>query len=135
MSRRYTQAELEAYLEEGLPPGEMAVLESSLREQPKLVDQLSMINGRRDAGLHSLGAIWRRHRLSCPSREQLGSYLLNALGAEHCEYVAFHVEKIGCRFCRANLEDLKRRQTEASEAVETRHQKYFHTSQGYLRGE
>ena len=36
-----------------------------------LAKQLIAIHRRRDAGLHSLGEIWRRHRLSCPSRQEL----------------------------------------------------------------
>ena len=82
MSRRITQSELEAYLEEALPPEEMAAIEQELRARPELLTRLSAINGRRDAGVHSVGEIWRRTRLSCPSREHLGSFLLAALDDE-----------------------------------------------------
>ena len=60
MARRFTESELEAYLDEALNPDEMALIESALRKQPELVQLLSAINARRDAGLHSLGEIWRR---------------------------------------------------------------------------
>src|SRR6187455_3449325 len=82
MSLRYTTSELEAYLEEALSPEEMATIEKAIRAKPELARQLSEINGRRDAGLHTLGEIWRRHRVSCPTREQLGSHLLGVLSAE-----------------------------------------------------
>ena len=49
----------------------MAAIEEALRGSDDLQKRLTAINGRRDAGVHSLGEIWRRHRLSCPSREQL----------------------------------------------------------------
>ena len=89
---------------------------------------------RRDAGVHSVGEIWRRQRLSCPSREQLGSFLLGALDdGPHANYITFHLQKIGCRFCQANLEDLRRQQEETAETVKTRRTKYFQSTAGHLR--
>ena len=135
MSGEYTTSELEAYLDEALSPAEMAELERALRETPELVQELAAINARRDAGVHTLGEIWRRQRLSCPTREQLGSYLLGVLDAEQAEYISFHIEKTGCRFCRANLDDMRRRQEESNETVTSRRTKYFQSSAGYLRGD
>src|SRR5687767_16011825 len=80
---RLTQSDLQAYLDEALAPAEMAEIEVELRKKPELLKQLAAINARRDAGVHSVGEIWRRQRLSCPTREQLGSYLLGALDQEH----------------------------------------------------
>ena len=133
MSRKFSSTDLESYLDEALPPEQMAELEQQMREDPELGKRLASINGRRDAGVHSLGEIWRRQRISCPTREQLGSYLLGALAPEHADYIAFHMEKAGCRFCRANHDDLKAQQEEANDAVATRRQKYFQSSAGYLR--
>jgi anti-sigma factor RsiW len=133
MTRPFTQAEMEAYLDESLPAEEMARIEKALREAPNLAGQLTAINARRDAGLHSLGGIWRRHRISCPSREQLGSYLLETLSAETAQYVEFHIQVAGCRCCQANLADLEAQQAEAQEAVQSRRRKYFQSSAGYLR--
>jgi hypothetical protein len=128
-----TQADLEAYLDEGLPTEVMAAIERALRDQPALQKQLTAINTRRDAGLHSLGEIWRRHRLSCPTREQLGSFLMNVMDKEAAGYVQFHLEVVGCRTCLANLHDLKNRQTDEPAAVDTRRKKYFQSSAGHLR--
>ena len=133
MRKRLSQAELESYLDEDLAPEQMAEIETALRDDPKLVDVLSMLNGRRDSGVHSLGAIWRHNRISCLTREQLGSYLLDALDVDLSAYIAFHVERIGCRVCRANLEDLKRQQEESNEVTADRRDKYFQSSAGYLR--
>jgi len=126
------QYELEAYLDEALPPDEMARIEHALRRHPEYVDQLSTINTRRDAGIHTLGEIWRRHRLSCPTRGQLGSYLLGALPEELADHVAFHVEVVGCRWCQASLGDLRQKEAESPGTVETRRRKYFQSSAGYL---
>jgi hypothetical protein len=133
MPRPYSSAELEAYLDEALPVEHMARLEQALRSDPNLVRQLAAINGRRDAGVHSVGEIWRRHRLSCATREQLGSFVLGVLPKEAADYLAFHLEVVGCRVCRANLTDLQKQQAESGDAVQTRRRKYFQSSAGYLR--
>ena len=132
---KFTTAELEAYLDEALPAERMAAIEDALRQDAALQQQLTATNGRRDAGVHSVGDIWRRHRLSCPSREQLGSFLLGVLGTEASEYVTFHVDSIGCRYCAASLEDLRAQQSAAASSVEKRRQRYFQSSAGYLHKE
>jgi len=133
MPKPLRQSDLDAYLDEALPPEEMARVEQALRNDPELRARVATINARRDAGVHSLGEIWRRHRLSCPSREQLGSYLLEALPDEAADYITFHLEVIGCRHCRANLTDLEQQEAEAPHEVETRRRKYFQSSVGHLR--
>jgi hypothetical protein len=130
---RISQSDLQAYLDEALPSEQMAAIEAELRNKPELLKQLAAINARRDAGVHSVGEIWRRHRLSCPTREQLGSYLLGVLHNDETHYIDFHVQTIGCRFCQANLEDLQRQQKETAEAAKSRRTKYFQSTAGHLR--
>ena len=135
MARTFSNAELEAYLDESLPIERMTAIEEVLRRDESLTAQLAQVIGRRDAGLHSLGAIWRRNRLSCPSREDLGSYLLGVLPADVKDYVAFHLDTVGCRYCLANVEDLRAQQDAAeSNKTEIRRQRYFQSSAGYLSG-
>ena len=129
----FTQSELEAYLDEDLAADEMARVEDALRSEPQLAETLAALNVRRDSGMHSVGGIWRRARISCPTREQLGSFLLQAVDDAHADYIRFHVETIGCRACQANLEDLRQQQEEAAEVVDTRRRKYFQSSAGYLK--
>jgi anti-sigma factor RsiW len=126
-------ADLEAYLDEALPPQEMAAIENALREDRELVARLAAIHARRDVGVHSLGEIWRSGRLSCLSRQQWGSYLLGALSEELADYATFHLQVVGCRTCQANLSDLKQQQADAGETVQVRRRKYFQSSAGYLR--
>jgi anti-sigma factor RsiW len=133
MPQQITDSDLEAYLEEALTPQQMAAVEQELRARPHLLKRLSEINSRRDAGMHSLGEIWRRNRISCPTREQLGSYLLGVLDDEQTDYVRFHLEAVACRLCHANLHDLERRQAESDDSVVVRRRKYFDSSAGYLR--
>ncbi len=129
----FSDAELEAYLEESLAPEMLARIEAVLRAQPEQFERLSRIVSRRDAGVHSLGEIWRRNRASCPTRETLGSFLLGVLDDEHADYIAFHLETIGCRYCQANLADLQRRNEESNDTVATRCRRYFQSSAGYFR--
>ncbi|HEY2838001.1 MAG TPA: hypothetical protein VGJ26_02550 [Pirellulales bacterium] len=129
---RITQSDLQAYLDEALSPPEMTAIEAELRSRPDLLKQLAAINARRDAGVHSVGEIWRRQRLSCPTREQLGSYLLGALEAQQAAYIEFHLRQIACRYCQANLDDLRRQQEENAETVQTRRTKYFQSTAGHL---
>jgi anti-sigma factor RsiW len=133
VSRPVFKPDLESYLDEALPPEEMAQVEKLLRKDRRLLAELAAINARRDAGVHSLGEIWRRHRVSCPSRHQLGSYLLGALPDEVADHVAVHLDLVGCRYCRANLADLEHQQAEAPDAVQSRRRRYFQSSAGFLR--
>src|SRR5436190_4448417 len=133
MPADFSNSELEAYLDEALPTDRMAAIEESLRGSEELQKRLTAVNGRRDAGVHSLGEIWRRHRLSCPSREQLGSYLLGVLPRDESDYIKFHIETIQCRYCTASAGDLKSQQSAAEIDVAHRRQKYFQSSVGHLR--
>jgi hypothetical protein len=54
-----------------------------------------------------LSQVWQAHRLSCPKRSTIGKYLLGTLEPAWQEYVAFHLDRLGCAFCRANLADLQ----------------------------
>jgi hypothetical protein len=131
----HTDADLEAFLDEALPAERMAQLEVALRDDQELKQRLTAVLGRRDAGVHSLGAIWRRRRLSCPSREQLGSHLLGVLDLAHDEYVRFHLTVVECRYCQASLEDLCDQHSAAEEEVVVkRRSRYFQSSAGYLSG-
>ena len=134
MAIELSDSELEAFLDEALPSERMAAIEDALRKDDPLQQRLTAINGRRDAGVHSLGEIWRRHRLSCPSREQLGSYLLGVLPRDASDYARFHLDTIECRFCQASIADLRAQQSAAEAHIaERRRQKYFQSSAGYLR--
>jgi RNA polymerase sigma factor (sigma-70 family) len=67
-----------------------------------------------------LSEIWEEQRPSCPKRSTLGGYLLGTLDSDWQGYVAFHVNRLGCRFCLANLEDLRRQTAEEPRVVRER---------------
>ncbi|MAT68393.1 MAG: hypothetical protein CMJ58_02610 [Planctomycetaceae bacterium] len=132
----YSDTQLDAFLDEALPPEMMAEIEAAMRDDESLKERLATIVGRRDAGLHSLGAIWRRRRLTCPTREQLGSRLLGVLDPALDEYVTFHLEVVGCRVCQASLADLQQRSAaEEATGAAARRQRYFQSSAGLLHAD
>ena len=133
MSHPFSNSDLEAFLDEALPTERMAAIEDALRNDGELQKRITAVNGRRDAGVHSLGEIWRRHRLSCPSRDELGSFLLGVLPPEQERHLALHLETVGCRYCQSNLQDLRSRQAEAAEVSTARRKRYFQSSAGYLK--
>src|SRR5688572_2801692 len=101
----YSDGELLAYLDELLPADRASVVERTLRDSAALRQRAALLARRRDQGGHTVGEIWRRYRLSCLTRSQLGAYLLGTLDPAHAEYVEFHVRTVGCRLCSANLHD------------------------------
>lgn len=128
-----TIEDLHTYLDEGLSDVETARVERALRQSAPLRQLLRSIMHERDRGEHTVGAIWRRYRISCPSRDHLGSYLLNVLDESLHEYVRFHLDVIGCSYCQANLTDLRNRQQEPTAKVQQRRRKLFESSAGLLR--
>ena len=127
-----TREVLTHYLDDALSEGETAQVEQALRESESLRRLLRVVMQERDRGDHSLGAIWRRERLSCPTREQLGSYLLRAIDDDLLGYIEFHLQTIGCPFCQANLADLQTLQQEPAPRTQNRRRKFFESSAGYL---
>jgi hypothetical protein len=129
-----TDAVLFAFLDEGLPPPQMAAIEQQLRTDQGLMKRLAHLRSAREVGVHTIGGIWREHRVSCPSRETLSGYLMELLTDEEAGYVQFHIHRIGCRQCAANLEDLQgAAKSVSAEPAKKRSRKYFETSVGRLR--
>jgi hypothetical protein len=128
-----SDSQLLQYLDDVLPPEITAQLESLLRQQPELRARLMALSEQRDQGGHTLGEIWRRERLSCIPRHELGNYLLGTAQPAWRDYIRFHVQEMGCRVCLANLHDLQQSEQEQSSARQGRQRRYFETSAGTLR--
>ncbi|HEY2251486.1 MAG TPA: hypothetical protein VGH74_10520 [Planctomycetaceae bacterium] len=133
MPTDFTDAELLAFLDEGLSVERMAAIEHELRQSAELRTRTATLRQQRDSSGHSVGEIWRRERLSCPSRHQLGSFLLDALPAPLTDYIRFHLETIGCRYCAANLDDLRQSAPQESTETAQRRQRFFESSAGQMR--
>jgi DNA-binding phage protein len=128
-----TREQLHAYLDDALSDAETAKVEQALRGSETLRRSLRQAMQERDRGEHSLGAVWRRERLTCPTREQLGSYLLQVLDEGEQDYFDFHLQVIGCPFCVANLADLQAQQQEPAPRARERRRRFFQSSAGYLQ--
>lgn len=123
---------LRAYIQETLPEAEMAAIEKAVRDSIELQALLHDVQLELERAEHSVGAIWQRERITCPSREQLGGYLLDSLDPGYTEYIKFHLKTIECRYCVANLEDLQQMSTEPIEPRQRRQRKIIETSPGIL---
>lgn len=125
--------ELLAYVDEMLSPERTSEIEALLRDQEALRERFRQVIRNRDMGVHSVGEIWRRERLTCPDRSELGSHILGTLDPAESNYIEFHIDEVGCRICRANLEDLQKAAASDREQINVRRQRYFESSAGYLR--
>jgi RNA polymerase sigma factor (sigma-70 family) len=67
-----------------------------------------------------LTEVWESQRLTCPKRSTIGRYILGTLEKPWHDYIEFHLNKLGCHFCRANLEDLQKQTAEERTAVQDR---------------
>jgi anti-sigma factor RsiW len=127
-----TREQLHAFLDDALSEADSARIERTLRDSEALQQRLRQVIQERDRGEHSVGAIWRRHRLTCASREKLGSYLLGVLPDEELDYLRFHLDTVCCPYCQANLADLQAQQ-EAPAASQQRRKRFFQSSAGLLQ--
>jgi len=127
-----TRELLRAYLDEALEEGEASRVEQALRVSEGLRAELSRVLGERDRGEHSLGAAWRRERLTCAGRETLRGHLLETLDDDEAAYIKFHLEVVACPYCLANLADLKEARAADGDG---RRRRIFQAGAGLLPGQ
>lgn len=133
MPHKFTDADLESYLDETLHPDLAAALEQQLQRDEALLARLSHINGRRDAGIHTLGEIWRRNQIGVPTREQLLDYLAGKLPRDHADYIRFRINVLKCRYTIAKHGDLKNQMVQdEKKQTASRRKRYFDFSAGLL---
>jgi len=128
MTAPFTDSELAAYIAETLAVERSVALEAELRTSTALRERLRGLLAVGDSGALSVGALWQQQRISCPSRSTWAAYLADELGGGLTDYLQFHLDDIGCRFCAANVADLQASDPDA----ERRTRKYFETSVGRL---
>ncbi len=95
-------------------------------------EELAMLSTDGDAPRDNLlTRVWEAARPSCPKRSTIGKFLLGTLDDDWQEYVRFHVETLGCRFCQANRDDLAaERKTDDREVFR---QRVFQSTVGFLQ--
>ncbi|MFC1652162.1 RNA polymerase sigma factor [Planctomycetota bacterium] len=74
---------------------------------------------------------WQILRPSCPKRNTIGRYMLKTLPDDWQTYVEFHLNKLGCHFCRANLVDLETQNAE-SDHPRALHSRIMQSTVGFL---
>ena len=130
-SHHFTDDELISFLDEQLAVESMTAIETELRSSTELRQRVAELVRRRESGEHSVGEVWRHARLSCPTRATLGSYLLGVLEAALADYIQFHLNTIGCRYCQAAVDEMQaRRESAATTESNARQKKFFESSVG-----
>jgi hypothetical protein len=124
----FNDSELEAYLDESLDAVRATELELALSKDTHLLRRLSMINGRRDAGIHTLGEIWRRNQVGVPSNVEIEAYLAGKLAPAESEYIEFRVKELKCVFTIAMLQDAKSQHQDEASKSKSRRQKIYDQS-------
>lgn len=78
-----------------------------------------------------LTQVWEDHRPSCPKRSTLGGYHLGTLDPAWRGYIDFHLNTLGCRFCLANLDDLKHSEDRAN--LDRLRERVLQSTVGFLK--
>ncbi len=133
MNEEISDADLEAYLDEALDAERAATIEQLARSNPKLITRMSQINRRRDAGVHTLGEIWRKYQIGVPNRDLVSQYLLQVLTAEHQVYIDFRFKVLKCPYTIALIKDLQAQMSGESPSTEQRRSKFYRSSAGLLK--
>ena len=128
-----TRATIESYLHDALPPERAAAVEKAIRDKPALLALVAQVRQETDHGEHSIGAVWWRERLSCPTREQLSMALEEILDEDFASYVDAHVKLVGCHVCQATLDDLRHLRAEATAPRTERRRRIVDSSAGVFR--
>jgi RNA polymerase sigma factor (sigma-70 family) len=76
-----------------------------------------------------LTRVWESLRPTCPKRSTLGRFLLQTLESPWREHVDFHLNQLGCRFCQANVEDLRRESANDASPMRAR---IFQSTVGFM---
>ena len=77
-----------------------------------------------------LTEVWEHERPTCPKRTTIGGYVLGSLDAPWQQYVDFHLQRLGCAFCQAHLEDLQKQQRHDAEVLR---QRILQSTIGFVR--
>lgn len=83
-----------------------------------------------DAGASLLTEVWEEFRPTCPKRSTIGRFQLGTLDEQWRQYVEFHLNKLGCEFCKANLEDLQKEEAQQPKAL---HDRVFQSTAGFFQ--
>lgn len=88
----------------------------------RVAPMLSAAESSADAGAFDslLTEVWEDQRPSCPKRTTIGGYVLGTLDEPWQKYVGFHLDTLGCSFCRANYEDLQKQTRQDPQALRHR---------------
>jgi RNA polymerase sigma factor (sigma-70 family) len=83
-----------------------------------------------DSGASLLTDVWEEYRPACPKRSTIGRFMLGTLDELWQEYVDFHLNQLKCEFCRANLADLQKQESEQPKKL---HDRVYQSTIGFFQ--
>jgi hypothetical protein len=96
-------------------------------EAGELRDRLA---GIADSGASLLTDVWEEYRPACPKRSTIGRFMLGTLDEPWQEYVEFHLNQLKCEFCKANLTDLQKQESEQPKKL---HDRVYQSTIGFFQ--
>lgn len=120
------------YVRDSLSKDESLTVETALRSSAEMRSRLQRLLDAHCVDELGPGSVWRESRLSCPSREEWGSFLLGILDLQSSDYCRFHLEVVECPYCRANVEDLKESNRTTLAESQIRQERVFRSSAGKI---
>ena len=106
----YSREYIHAYIDGALSPEEADAFTSMAYGDSELRGKIRTVQTEFDYHNHTVGSLWRRNQLTCPSDQEIVDYQRGALAIinpEIADYVQFHLTSIRCIYCISTAAELK----------------------------
>lgn len=106
----YSREYIHAYIDGALSPEEADAFTSMAYGDSELRGKIRTVQTEFDYHNHTVGSLWRRNQLTCPSDQDIVDYQRGALAIinpEIADYVQFHLTSIRCIYCISTAAELK----------------------------
>ena len=98
----YSREYIHAYIDGALSPEEADAFTSMAYGDSELRGKIRTVQTEFDYHNHTVGSLWRRNQLTCPSDQEIVDYQrgeLAIINPKIVDYVQFHLNSIRCIYC------------------------------------
>jgi len=106
----YSREYIHAHIDGALSQEETDAFDLEAQVNSELRGQIRAVQSEFDYHNHTVGSLWRRNQLTCPSDQDIADYLrggLAIINPEIADYVQFHLTSIRCIYCISTAAELK----------------------------
>lgn len=110
----YSREYIHAYIDGALSPEETEAFALKAQRDSELRGQIRTVQSEFDYHNHTVGSLWRRNQLTCPSDQDIVDYQrgeLAIINPEIADYVQFHLKSIRCIYCISSAAERKQPST------------------------